>query len=202
MEYYIYTLSKNNEVFYIGKTNNIKKRLANHKITLNDESVCLEILDKVIDWKFWEQYWINQFKIWGFVLTNKNKGGGGPDFLSSYSKNLISLKLKGRKIKRTSETNNKIGLSHKGLKKTPCSDERKRKISQSNSGKKYNLGKIYQCKNYKKVQQYDLDNNFIKEWNNVYEILNFLNKKPTNMSIFRCCQGKIQQAYGFIWKYK
>ena len=35
-------------------------------------------MDEVEDWKFWESYWIEQFRCWGFKLENKNNGGGGP----------------------------------------------------------------------------------------------------------------------------
>jgi hypothetical protein len=33
----------------------------------------------VEDWKYWESYWMEQFKQWGFTLLNQNKGGGGPE---------------------------------------------------------------------------------------------------------------------------
>lgn len=31
----------------------------------------------ISDWVFWEQYWISQFKTWGFKLTNETNGGEG-----------------------------------------------------------------------------------------------------------------------------
>lgn len=199
--YYIYTLEKENTIFYIGKTNNINIRLKNHKHILK-ENIKIEILDIVDDWRFWEKYWIWQFKSWGFKLINKNNGGGGLECLSDEIKRKISFKLKGKNKHRNPETNIKIGLSNKGLKKSPCSVQRKEKISKANKGKKYNLGKKYNVKSYKKVLQYDLEGNLIKEWDNVWSILNYYNKKKTNTSIFNCCQGKTQSAYGYKWKYK
>ena len=55
--YYIYTLEKENIIFYIGKTNDINIRLKNHKHILK-ENIKIEILDIVDDWRFWEKYWI------------------------------------------------------------------------------------------------------------------------------------------------
>jgi hypothetical protein len=30
-----------------------------------------------LEWGFWEIYWINQFKTWGFELKNLTNGGDG-----------------------------------------------------------------------------------------------------------------------------
>lgn len=50
------------------------------------------------------------------------------------------------------------------------------------------------------VLQYDLNGNFIKEWDGIIDATKEVGKHSTN--IMRCCQGKFKQAYGFIWKYK
>jgi hypothetical protein len=50
----------------------------------------------------------------------------------------------------------------------------------------------------KKVLQYDLDNNFIKEWIGIYEAQRQL--KINNISA--CCRGKRNKAGGYVWKYK
>jgi hypothetical protein len=52
----------------------------------------------------------------------------------------------------------------------------------------------------KPVLQYDLDDNFIREWENSRQIEKELNiKRP---SICNCCNGKHKTAGGYIWKYK
>jgi hypothetical protein len=198
--YYIYTLSKNNLIFYIGKTIDLDKRLANHKITYGN-NILLEVLDETTDWKSVEMFWIEQFRQWGFYLENKNKGGGGRDYQTEEIKIKIG-KNQPKTKSRKSETNIKIGLSNKGLKKKPCSEERKNKISKSNKGKQFNLGKKYNTIVFKKVIQYDLQNNFIKEWNSVKEILYYFNKKQNNMAIYRCLRGQTNTAYNFKWNYK
>lgn len=50
----------------------------------------------------------------------------------------------------------------------------------------------------KKVLQYDLKNNFIKEWNSIKEIIDTLHIR----NISQCCGKKRNTAGGFIWKYK
>jgi hypothetical protein len=87
-----------NDVKYVGKTINIAKRLNRHiseskKTTKSHKKAwiksllkrglepIIEVIDEVLeeDWKFWESYWIEQFKCWGFNLTNDTSGGDGVD---------------------------------------------------------------------------------------------------------------------------
>lgn len=96
---FIYSLStkeKPTDIRYIGKTNNISNRLKRHvsKYYLNENTYksrwlqkelrngctpIIEVIDEVpeSEWDFWEQYWISQFKSWGFNLTNTTIGGDG-----------------------------------------------------------------------------------------------------------------------------
>lgn len=66
----------------------------------------------------------------------------------------------------------------------------------------YKHSKLYfnPKKQRKKVIQYDLNNNFIKEWNSITEVNKEL--KINNTSIGQCCMGKRKTAGDFIWKYK
>jgi len=131
MNVFIYYLSDmNNNIRYIGKTKNpLRKRLYKHiqeskkNISYKNNwinyllSKCERPIIKVIDevpendWEFWEQYWISQFKCWGFKLTNLTEGGGG-----------------GNGYKHSEESIKKMSQSKIGLK---LSDEHKQKISQS-----------------------------------------------------------------------
>ena len=51
-----------------------------------------------------------------------------------------------------------------------------------------------------KVNQYDLENNFIKQWNSINEFLKE-NNLPKNGNVYMCCKGKQKTAYGYKWKY-
>lgn len=91
----IYSLScpKTGEVRYIGQSGNIKERYSpnfkeynksyktNWITSLSKENLLpiLEIIDEVpkSEWKFWEKYWISQFRTWGFKLVNRTEGGDG-----------------------------------------------------------------------------------------------------------------------------
>ena len=64
-----------------------------------------------------------------------------------------------------------------------------------NSRKKYG-----ESPRAKKINQYDLNGNFIKTWDSVVRI-----KQERGYSdgfICECCKGKYKKAYGYIWKYK
>lgn len=60
--------------------------------------------------------------------------------------------------------------------------------------KKYNSSK-----RYKKVCQYDLNNNFIKEWNSSKEAGEALNIRPANIN--QAANGQKKTAAGYIWRY-
>ena len=51
--------------------------------------------------------------------------------------------------------------------------------------------------NNKPIFQYDLDGNFIREWECAYDV-----GKEVNGGINDCLKGRRKTSYGFIWKYK
>lgn len=51
----------------------------------------------------------------------------------------------------------------------------------------------------KKINQYDLNGNFIKTWDSIISIKRELNINPSY--IFKCCNNKIKSVNGFIFKY-
>jgi len=92
---FIYVLidPRSNQVRYVGKTDNLKKRY-NHHLIYNGKShktswiknlknenkkPIIEVIDEVpiTEWKFWERYWISQIRAWGFELVNNTEGGEG-----------------------------------------------------------------------------------------------------------------------------
>lgn len=75
----------------------------------------------------------------------------------------------------------------KGKKQSPESKEKARLN---------NLGK-----NNKTVLQFDLNNNFIKEWESQTMAAQFLGKKNGG-AIGECAKGKRPTIYGYKWKYK
>lgn len=53
----------------------------------------------------------------------------------------------------------------------------------------------------KAIIQYDLDMNYIAEYNSLSQAIRVLNKKCTT-GITHCLSGKYKSSYGFIWRYK
>lgn len=51
----------------------------------------------------------------------------------------------------------------------------------------------------KKVRQYDLEGNFIKEWDCTMDIQR--NLGISNQLISKCCLGKQRNSNGYIWRY-
>lgn len=194
---------------YIGKERSHKKdkRENQHKRTYGD-NINFTYIDYTDswdskDWKPLESYWIQQFKCWGFNVLNKNPGGGGAVIISEESKLRISKANKGRSINKgipkSLSHKNKIGLAHKNKK---VSQTTKNKASNSLKGRKQTeREKINRAKAlYKPILQYDLDGNFIKEWESITKASQELNICLTSISA--CINGKYKKTNKFKFKLK
>ena len=53
---------------------------------------------------------------------------------------------------------------------------------------------------YIKIIQKDKNKNIIKIWENIDEIV--CNNNYHRSNIYKCCQGKLKTAYGYVWKYE
>lgn len=51
----------------------------------------------------------------------------------------------------------------------------------------------------KPIIQYDLNENFIKEWSSAYEANKY---NFNNSGISKCCRGERKKYKNFIWKFK
>lgn len=218
MEIKIYTLSSTrnpNIIRYVGKSKQkLSRRLSQHLCAakkaketnyklnynynwINKElsegyEIIIEELDSVSfqeneSWEWLEQYWISQMKIWGFNITNLTDGGDG-NKNQHFSKETIQKRAeKLRGIPRDLETRRKISESHKGK---ILSEETKNKVSNS----------IKELQG-RKILQYDLDGNKIKEWDCIVDAAKELNIDKANIG--HCCSHKKNHnsAGGFIWRY-
>ena len=50
------------------------------------------------------------------------------------------------------------------------------------------------------ILQFDLNNNFVKQWDSQIDIQRELGYKQSVIS--NCCNGRGKTAYGYIWKHK
>lgn len=218
MEIIIYTLQSTRnlqEVRYVGKTNQtIKRRLSGHlsaaKKSLSNNytqnhnynwinkelkdgyDIIITELDKLDfqineDWEWLEQYWISQIKSWGFNINNLTKGGDG-NKNQHFSKESIEKRAqKIRGIPRDENVRRKIS---QGLLGCIRSEETKNKVRES-------IIKIQG----KPVKQYDLEGNFLKEWEYIKQAATALNIDASNIGA--CCNKKpnAYHAGGFIWRF-
>ena len=76
------------------------------------------------------------------------------------------------------------------------SKETREKISKSSKGK----SKGYYQRTGKAILQFDLEDNFIKEWEKIKDASELL--KILHSSIINCLQQRSKSAGNFIWKYK
>ena len=189
MKYFIYYLHKGDNIpCYIGKTNNIKNRLKHHRWSRSNSNYQIEIIDEVENWKEEEEFYIELFKSWGFILENKSNKGRGPSAGRKCNwKDKISKSLKGKipkwseqeiKDRKTRLKNKQFALGYK------YTDEQK---SNCRKGRR----EIY--------YQYDLDGNLVKEWwATKIEISTYFNQDSSGLT--HALKGRQKTAYGYVWK--
>lgn len=218
MEIKIYTLSSTrnpDDIRYVGKTKqSLNRRLQghktdakkyksqsifsnhnynwiNHEIESGYEIIISELdsrdFEDKEDWKWFEQYWISQLKAWGFHLNNLTDGGDGNQNQKMSPQSIKRRADKIRGIPRDSETKKKISEALFGRILT---EEIKNKVKAS----------VTELQG-KKINQFDLNGNLIKEWESISEAANALNIDRANIG--HCCAHKLNHntAGGFIWRY-
>lgn len=152
----------------------------------------------------------------GYILANIAECGvkAGTTGMkhSEESKRKISEGLKGhispnkgkKMSKESSEKKSKSMIGKKVRLGIKDSEETRKK--KSDTFKKRDIDWTYRNqmvsqKRRKPVLQYDLEDNFIKEWDSVQEFEDTTGLK-SNGGICLCCQGKRKSVLGYKWKYK
>lgn len=90
---YVYTLSEGDDVRYVGVTRLLEDRKRQHlfkrdgtikakwvgSLAQRGKLPDFDVIDTVdeSDWQFWESFWIQQFRGWGYRLVNADNGGLG-----------------------------------------------------------------------------------------------------------------------------
>lgn len=96
---------------------------------------------------------------------------------------------------------NKKTVNHiDGNKLNNCANNLEWATSSENNKHAFDNG-LSKPHNQRKVNQYDLEDNFIKTWNSIAEFLKENNINLKNSGITSCCKGKQKTAYGYKWKY-
>lgn len=155
---YIYTLSdENNKIRYVGKSNNPSLRLKEHlkeskkKKSYKDKWLQsligppkLLILDEVLekDWVFWEIYWIEQLRQWGFDLVNGTDGGEGSNGFKG-KKHSEETKLKCTEAVKRRKKNSSLKGETNGRSKLIEEDVKKIKEMLNQGYSQYKLAKMF-----------------------------------------------------------
>lgn len=193
---YIYYLHYGDNIpIYVGKSTRPKTRMHPHRKKFGD--VKMEIINEVktSEWKKWEIHYISYYKSLGYILKNKNKGGGGSTIQSKEQVENRVSKNKGKK--RTPQQRKNIS---EGLKGVVFSKERNKKIGDAQRGIPQPKSKETIAKLKKPILQYDKQNNFIKEWESAKDAGDYYGSDTTIQNALK--QRRCKTAYGFIWKYK
>jgi hypothetical protein len=227
---YIHIRPDTNEPFYVGMgvigrdlhlagRNNFWKNIVNKNNGKFESKILFENLteeEALIKEREVELYLRDQ----GYKLTNIIKCGikGRPAGLnhseetikkmSDFWKNYYIKNPSPKKgIKMSKESSEKKSKSMKGKKvRLGIKDSEETRKKKSEAFKKRDIDWTYRNqmvsqKRRKPILQYDLEGNFIKEWDSVQEFENTTGLK-SNGSICLCCQGKAKTSLGYKWKYK
>lgn len=199
-----------NGKIYIGKdANNTEKYLGSGKL-LNRalkkhgrRNFKKEILEKCNpeNINIREQFWIDKMNSQtpnGYNLTAGGSGG------RTHYKSVFQYNLKGQFIKKWTsikEASSTLNIDHRSI-----SNNAKEKLSSAGgfiwSFLKKKTMPEYLDKRSKKVLQYGLDGQFIKEWNSLHDIERHLGFNNSNVQ--KVCNNvkKYNRCGGFYWQYK
>lgn len=217
----IYKITSPSNKIYIGQSIDIEKRkkayallncfqqprVYNSLVKYGWENHQHEIieecsLDKLNERElYWKEYYIKQLGWDNVLFCELHDRDGGPRSEETKQK-LRKPKSEEHKIKIGNANRRPKPEGFREKLQKPKTQSHKENISKSKLGKSKPVGfgeKIAELKS-KTIQQFDLKENFIREFNSIKDANLFLNKK--SQSIARACRGERKKAFGFIWKFK
>lgn len=207
MKTYIYVLidPKTNEIRYVGKSVTPEVRLRRHlsearisnkkshrlhwlkSLLKNNTKPKMEIIDEIDgEWEWLEEYWICQFKAWGFNLVNGTTGGDNPPswkgktHTDEYKEIRRDIMTKNNPAKKMNdEWRNNISLAHKRNHFLP--------INATEANKK-------------KVCKFTLSGEYVETYNSITEAAK-KNGLSSTSGIGAVCDNKRNKAGGYKWSY-
>jgi len=222
----IYKITSPLNRIYIGQSINIENRWKEHRLVLGKNKNRLynsfikygvknhffEVIEEcdITQLNIRERYWQDYYNVLeeglNCVLTKTNSQSGKR---SEETKLKISNTKKG--VPQSDQTKINISEGRKGM---LFSDKHKESMSKSRKGSPHIVNKTYKNKGVprschieavvkaknKSVIQYDLNNNFIKEWPSGKEASRKLNLQQAGIN--GVCNNKGKKCGGFIWKFK
>lgn len=203
-----------NNKMYIGSTINFSNRWSRHRYNLNNTNhsnshlrsswlkygpenfifSVIEYVEDITQLELREQFWMDKFK----PEYNKRliaENNLGIKLTDEQRQNRVkSGKYKNRVITEIWRKR----MSEAGFKRDKMSEETKKKMSQTRSGKvPLNLSDLH-IKSRKKVYQYSRDGEFINEFVSIKEATEITKIR----NIWMCCNGRRNHAGGFVWTHE
>lgn len=194
-DYFIYKYEWDDGSVYIGQTSKSAKRYG----VISEYRKCTKVYNKMIKHPNFKKQILKEG-------LNKESVDYFERYYIEYYKSFSKINYKGLNLTTGGQKNNhtvsntvfKKGQTpwNKGLK---LSDEIRQNYSKSHIGKKQSKEQI--SKKSKPINQYDLNNNFLKKWNSSREIEREL--KIHHYQVLSCCKNTkgYNSAGGFKWRY-
>lgn len=233
IDIYIYSLKDpfSNEIKYIGKSNNPKRRYHGHiqdvrrgfktkktnwlrKLIRMNSKPILEIIEvcNSNNWEEREIYWINKIN----PKCNQRKGGAGTeknnsDYIQKVSLCVLQYDLDLKLInefKSINEASRKTGIKLSNLSKA-CNGKLKHasffiwKFKEKNT--KTNKNKIITLRTKKAIEQIDIKSGkIIAEYKSIRDasIINNFNRRAISNCCFKNLKNNYSTSCGYIWKFK
>ncbi len=141
-----------------------------------------------------EQFYMDKYRNDGFNLLNIRAAGSRGKHSASTILKMKKPKpwLKG--IPLSEETKRKMSISKTGKPKPPRTKEHSLKISIANKGKSDSMTRP--------TSQFDLNGNWIADWPSIKSASQNVLSNKSNGNISSVCHGRRKNAGGFIWKFK
>lgn len=208
-----------NNKIYIGSTNNLINRKDNHFSELKRNAHRNEHLQRAVN-----KYGIDNFEfkiVEKCVINELNEREGFwcnqlNTYNDEYGYNIAIVNPNGLHI-MAENTKLKLSINHTGMKRSEATKEKQRKaklgkslgLSHKEKITPYLIHGFHNEEHRIKVQQsrqrvvlqYDLNDNFIQEFESIKKADDFLSTGKRN-NISNCCLGKQKSCCGFKWKYK
>lgn len=168
----------------------------------------LEIVSKE-NWQEKEIYWIAQFKAWNFRLVNASAGGDkcnlglkrADSWASPKEKAVNQYDLNGNFIKSwrsQSKAGNALNITidtiGRACRNRLTASNYQWRFTDDNTPVTKWTGKVN-----RKISQYTLNNEYMKDWNSCAAAAKFLNIAPNNIQ--EIVKGRNSTSGGFKWKY-
>jgi hypothetical protein len=213
----IYKISINGQD-YIGSTINYSRRIAQHKANLKSNTHCNKILQnywnkyKVLNVSILEHIDENQIKnMWEIEkkwIEKLNAKFNIQDPETNFTvKPVYKFDLEGNLLKKyssVSEASKDVTCSYSSI--IHCAQE-KENLTKSAGGFQWSYSSTitkYHSKKFKKIYVYDIEGNYLKEYDSMKEICikMFSNKKFIDGLINRICKNKSASIEGYRFSYE